>query len=148
MKLNIEVTSETLPREFVALARLFNELGGSTVQVNVVTEPATAAPVTAEPATAEPVEPVIETRRRRRTKVEMEAGAKPEVVEPEVVEPEVAGEEKAFSEGDVQALATLIARSKGPDVVRNKIAELGCARISALTAKQINELGTFLESQK
>ena len=56
--------------------------------------------------------------------------------------------EKAFTEGEVQALATLIARSKGPDVVRNKITELGGTRISALTAAQINKLGAYLESQK
>lgn len=56
--------------------------------------------------------------------------------------------EKAFTEGEVQALATLIARSKGPDIVRNKITELGGTRISALTAAQINKLGAFLESQK
>lgn len=56
--------------------------------------------------------------------------------------------ERAFTEGEVQALATLIARSKGPDVVRNKITELGGTRISALSAAQINKLGAFLESQK
>jgi len=56
--------------------------------------------------------------------------------------------EKAFTEAEVQQLATLVARTKGPDVVKGKIAELGAARISMLTAAQLNQLGAFLEAQK
>jgi hypothetical protein len=55
---------------------------------------------------------------------------------------------KTYTEADVQALATVVARAKGPDVVKDKIAELGGARIADLDAEKLNSLGAFLETQK
>lgn len=55
---------------------------------------------------------------------------------------------KTYTESEAQQLATVIARSKGPQVVKDKIAELGAGRIGDLTAEQLNELGTYLESLK
>lgn len=55
---------------------------------------------------------------------------------------------KTFTEAEAQQLATVIARTKGPQVVKDKIAELGAVRIGDLTADQLNELGNFLEAQK
>jgi len=48
----------------------------------------------------------------------------------------------------VQNLASSVARAKGPQIVKDKIAELGATRIAALTADQLNSLGAFLETQK
>ena len=59
-----------------------------------------------------------------------------------------AGAGKSYTEPEVQALATLVARTKGASVVKDKIAELGGQRIAALTPEQLNELGAFLETQK
>lgn len=55
---------------------------------------------------------------------------------------------KTFTEAETQQLATVVARTKGPQVVKDKIAELGATRIGDLTADQLNELGNFLEAQK
>ena len=55
---------------------------------------------------------------------------------------------KTYTEADVQALATLVARAHGPDVVKEKIAELGGARIADLDAAKLNALGAFLETKK
>lgn len=91
------------------------------------------------------------------------AASQPVVQEPEVVveQPPVdefekvaatstapAAGGKTFTEAEAQQLATVIARTKGPQVVKDKIAELGAVRIGDLTADQLNELGNFLEAQK
>jgi len=55
---------------------------------------------------------------------------------------------KTYTEAEAQQLATVIARTKGPQVVKDKIAALGATRIGDLTADQLNELGNFLEAQK
>ena len=55
---------------------------------------------------------------------------------------------KTFTEAEAQQLATVVARTKGPQVVKDKIAELGATRIGDLTADQLNELGNFLEARK
>ena len=63
----------------------------------------------------------------------------------------VAGEidrDKTYTEAEVQTLASVVARSKGAQVVKEKIAELGKARIADLDPNQLNQLGKFLESQK
>jgi len=55
---------------------------------------------------------------------------------------------KTYTEAEVQNLASSVARVKGPQIVKDKIAELGASRIAALTADQLNSLGAFLETQK
>ena len=84
-----------------------------------------------------------------------EAAAVTEAATAVVEEPKVDEFEKAvvtggktFTEAEAQQLATVVARTKGPQVVKDKIAELGATRIGDLTADQLNELGNFLEAQK
>lgn len=55
---------------------------------------------------------------------------------------------KAYSEAEVQTLASVVARTKGAGIVKDKIAELGKARIAELDPNQLNLLGAFLEGQK
>lgn len=67
---------------------------------------------------------------------------------PEEFETVAATGGKTYVEADVQQLAAVVARSKGPNVVKDKIAELGATRIAALTAEQLNLLGAYLDSLK
>jgi len=55
---------------------------------------------------------------------------------------------KTYTEAEVQNLASSVARVKGPQIVKDKITELGATRIAALTADQLNSLGAYLETQK
>lgn len=55
---------------------------------------------------------------------------------------------KTYTEAEVQNLASSVARAKGPQIVKDKIAELGATRIAALSVDQLNSLGAFLETQK
>ena len=55
---------------------------------------------------------------------------------------------KTYTQAEVQALASAIARTKGPQLVKDKIAELGVDRIGALTQEGIDALGAYLEAQK
>ena len=55
---------------------------------------------------------------------------------------------RTYLEAEVQTLASVTARSKGAQVVKDKIASLGKARIADLDADQLNALGAFLESLK
>ena len=55
---------------------------------------------------------------------------------------------EAYSEAEVQTLASVVARTKGAGIVKDKIAELGKARIAELDPNQLNLLGAFLEGQK
>lgn len=55
---------------------------------------------------------------------------------------------KTYSEAEVQTLASVVARTKGAGIVKDKIAELGKARIAELDPNQLNLLGAFLEGQK
>lgn len=73
------------------------------------------------------------------------AGAQPEVVNTSTGEI-VSG--KTYTEADVQQLASIVARSKGPGIVKGKIAELGGDRIAALSAEKLTLLGAYLEQQK
>lgn len=57
-------------------------------------------------------------------------------------------EGKTYSEAEVQQLATVVARSKGPQFVKDKITELGAPRIAALTPEQLNVMGAYLEANK
>jgi hypothetical protein len=51
---------------------------------------------------------------------------------------------KDYTEAEVQDLAGKVARSAGPEVVKEKIAALGASRIAELTQEQRNALGDFL----
>ena len=55
---------------------------------------------------------------------------------------------KTYTEAEVQTLASVVARTKGAGIVKDKIAELGKARIAELDPNQLNLLGSFLEGQK
>lgn len=141
------------------------------VQVQVV-QPETVTPTNEAPP---PEAGSEKTRRARRTKAEMEAAQAASAVqaeqEPVAAPPatqvaeaidtatgEITGVEefetapaaggKTYTEAEVQKLASDVARAKGPQIVKDKIAELGATRIAALTADQLNSLGAYLESQK
>lgn len=143
------------------------------VQVQVV-QPETVTPIPTNEAPL-PEAGSEKTRRARRTKAEMEAAQAATAVqaeqEPVAAPPatqvaeaidtatgEITGVEefetapaaggKTYTEAEVQKLASDVARAKGPQIVKDKIAELGATRIAALTADQLNTLGTYLESQK
>lgn len=70
--------------------------------------------------------------------------------DPQVEEFETAGAVggKTYTEAEVQNLASSVARVKGPQIVKDKIAELGATRIAALSADQLNSLGAYLETHK
>lgn len=175
MKLQINIDNETTSNDCLALVALFTALSGAPkAQVKSVCDLDRNPTVPAqEPAAAPAVEATATaTKRSRRTKAEIEAEAAAPVVAPQVEVPVVtevidtqtgeitqAAEEfetaglavtngKTYGEAEVQQLATIIARTKGPQVVKDKIAELGAPRIAALTPEQLNTLGAFLESQK
>ena len=121
-------------------------------------------------AVAQPEAP----KRRRRTRAEIEAEMIAEqnnaealalaeeapAAEPVEEAPAPAAEEfvdtntgeitstRTYTESEVQTLASVTARSKGAQVVKDKIASLGKARIADLDADQLNALGAFLESLK
>lgn len=145
------------------------------VQVQVV-QPETVTPTPTNEAPL-PEAGSEKTRRARRTKAEMEAAqaapaaqaeqepvAAPAAQATQVAEAidtatgEITGVEefetapaaggKTYTEAEVQKLASDVARAKGPQIVKDKIAELGATRIAALTADQLNSLGAYLESQK
>lgn len=75
-------------------------------------------------------------------------GESTKVAEPVDDFEKVAAGGKTYTEAEVQALAANVARTKGADVVKGKIAELGGARIAALSPEQLNSLGAFLEGLK
>ena len=172
MNLQINVTSETTPAEYRALAACFSILAGGSGNVLADPAPQTSLPPVVETqVAAEPVETneqVKATRTRRTKAAEPVVEPTPEAPPAEVVDtatgeitqaaaPDVAPEEfeaaspakgKTYGEAEVQQLATIVARTKGPQIVKDKIAALGAARIAALSADQLNELGAYLETQK
>jgi outer membrane biosynthesis protein TonB len=98
-----------------------------------------AATTAAEPAPA--TEPVVDTV------AVPEVAQQPEpAAEPAAVPAPVAPSGNTYTEAEVQKLATLTARTKGPDVVKSKIAELGAARIAELNEAQLAILGDYLTS--
>lgn len=164
MQVNAHVNSETTSAQFVALSNFFRELSG-------VPAPSAQPPVDPADLTGPevvvvggPVEDKPAVTRRRRTKAEVEAEAAEKAALDAAAEAEIKAAEEAkvdefetvaavtggktFTEAEAQQLATVIARTKGPQVVKDKIAELGATRIGDLTADQLNELGNFLEAQK
>lgn len=110
---------------------------------------AVAATVTPESAAAEAAaaaaEPVVETP----AAAEPAAEVKTEKVDTATGEiTTVVASGKTFTAPDVQSLAAVVARTKGPALVKNKIASFGADRIAALNQEQLNELGDFLEANK
>ena len=144
------------------------------VEVVAVVQDAAGATV----AEVEQVAPAVTRRRRTKAEIEAEAAEKAALdaaaeAEAKAQEDAISGEAaavaativeepkvdefekvaavtggKTFTEAEAQQLATVVARTKGPQVVKDKIAELGATRIGDLTADQLNELGNFLEAQK
>lgn len=55
---------------------------------------------------------------------------------------------KTYAAAEVQQLATVVARTHGADLVKDKIAELGGTRIADLKQEQLNKLGAFLADVK
>lgn len=166
MQVVTTVNSETTSPQFVALSNFYRELSGV---------PASAAQPPVDPA--ELSEPEVTTvtggtqqtqTRKRRTKAEIEAEAEAQAAneaalasaanaetagatstEPvDEFEKAAAASGKTYSEAEVQGLATAVARAQGPKVVKDKIAELGAARIADLNADQLNTLGAYLEGLK
>lgn len=112
------------------------ELEADEAASKVAAAGAEAATVAAEPVVTEPAV----------TTVEQPPADEFEKVAATTTTPTAGG--KTFTEAEAQQLATVIARTKGPQVVKDKIAELGAVRIGDLTADQLNELGNYLEAQK
>ena len=157
MNLHISIDNETTAPELIALAAFCDDLASNRassdtppVANTTATAPAepvrrggrkpraAAAPATAEaaaPAAAEPAAPAP-----------AEATAPDEPSKTSAEEWDATG--KTYTEADVQALATVVARAHGPDVVKEKIAELGGSRIADLDAAKLNALGAFLETKK
>ena len=154
----------------IPLASLREAISSQTV------EPATV--LDAQPGSQPPEAGSEKTKRARRTKAEIEAEAEAARIataeaearknnEAELAKIE-AGEKidtatgeittveefetvaggKTYTEAEVQNLASSVARVKGPQIVKDKITELGATRIAALTADQLNSLGAYLETQK
>lgn len=173
MHLNVHVDVETTSAQYIALANLFNELSGVPA-ASRTQPPADPADLDEPEVVVIPQTTAPAVTRRRRTKAELEAekaAADAEAKAQEEAIPEQSGVaaaeaavqnqapvdefekvaatgNKTFTEAEAQQLATVIARTKGPQVVKDKIAELGATRIGDLTADQLNELGNFLEAQK
>lgn len=59
---------------------------------------------------------------------------------------EIGSTGKKHTEGSVQAMASTIARTKGPQVIKDKIAELGADRIGTLTPENLQAMGNYLET--
>ena len=172
MQLHISIDGQSTTGELLALAAFAEQLADYRAPATVGGEVAVA--VTTQTADAPPA--TTTTRRSRRTKAEIEADkapargnsdpeeAPPEPAaathavteatepaadtEPDASEPAAEVSGKTYTEADVQALATVVARAHGPDVVKDKIAELGGARIADLDAAKLSALGAFLEAQK
>lgn len=176
MHLNVHVDVETTSAQYIALANLFNELSGVPA-ASRTQPPADPADLDEPEVVVIPQTTAPAVTRRRRTKAELEAEKAAADAEAKAQEeattviPEQSGVaaaeaavqnqapvdefekvaatgNKTFTEAEAQQLATVIARTKGPQVVKDKIAELGATRIGDLTADQLNELGNFLEAQK
>lgn len=201
MFLNIEIDSNTKAYQLRALAQLMHalELGaqgeepqfesrkiGPVIQSEPIPQTAPAPEVETQSAPET-------TRRKRRTKAEIEADEaaakveKPAEENGKVADAEAAAGEttssedevvntepgeitgnteppaddfesvekttpaaggKEYTQAEVQALASALARTKGPQLVKDKIAALGADRIGALSQEGINELGAYLEAQK
>ena len=155
MQLHISIDNQSTSSELSALAVFAETLADSRAQATD-TVPGIPTPAT-EPKNA----PVRRGRGKRVTETEAaeqpttEAAQQPTTEVAEQPTTEVAEQPttevatgKSYTEADVQALATLVARAKGPDAVKEKIAELGGARIADLDADKLNQLGAFLEEQK
>lgn len=189
MQIKAKVGGNTTSGEFRALAIFFDALAQNKASelIPAAEQPAqlptaetkvivSDAPVQDQPQGVEQTAAEVETtRRRRRTKAEIEADeAAKKSAEPEARAAEVEGVDtatgeitttpveefekvanepavtngKTYSEAEVQTLASVVARTKGAGIVKDKIAELGKARIAELDPNQLNLLGAFLEGQK
>ena len=155
MNLHISIDNETTAPELIALAAFCDDLASNRASdtppvVNTAAvpqaepvrrggrKPRATAPATTEaaaPATTEAAAPAT-----------TEAAAPAEPGKTSAEDWDAGG--KTYTEADVQALATVVARAHGPDVVKEKIAELGGARIADLDAGKLNALGAFLETKK
>ena len=202
MQIKAKVGGNTTSGEFRALAIFFDALAQNkaselipapeqpaqlpTAETKVIVSD---APVQDQPQGVEQTAAEVETtRRRRRTKAEIEADEaakkQAEINNDEAAEAEAKNQEtaaaaaetvdtgtgeitttpveefekvanepavtngKTYSEAEVQTLASVVARTKGAGIVKDKIAELGKARIAELDPNQLNLLGAFLEGQK
>ena len=201
MQIKAKVGGNTTSGEFRALAIFFDALAQNkaselipapeqpaqlpTAETKVIVSD---APVQDQAQGVEQTAAEVETtRRRRRTKAEIEADEaakkQAEINNDEAAEAEAKNQEttaaaetidtstgeittapveefekvaaepavtngKTYSEAEVQTLASVVARTKGAGIVKDKIAELGKARIAELDPNQLNLLGAFLEGQK
>ena len=155
MNLNITIGNETTAPELIALAAFCDDLASNR---------ASDTPPVVNTAATPPAEPVRRGGRKPRAAApapaEATAPAPAEATAPAPAEATAPAEPgktsaeeldatgKTYTEADVQALATVVARAHGPDVVKEKIAELGGARIADLDVGKLNALGAFLETKK
>ena len=139
MNLHILIDNETTAPELIALAAFCDDLASNR---------ASDTPPVVNTAAVPQAEPVRRGGRKPRATApattEAAAPAEPGKISAE--DRDAGG--KTYTEADVQALATVVARAHGPDVVKEKIAELGGARIADLDAGKLNALGAFLETKK
>lgn len=167
MNVTITVFDATTAAELDAASTFLSDLAGIRSEYDapkdvpaasaepVATEAATPARRTRKPraaAQAPAAEPTVAAEPAAAEPTEVPAATEAPVAEAPIAEPTAADSEwehtsKTYTEADVQALATLVARAKGPDTVKDKIAELGGARIADLDAAKLNALGAFLEAQ-
>lgn len=169
MHATIHFDSETTAAQYIAISNFARELSGVPAASAPALPPADPADLSEPEVTVVEAAPAVTRKRRTKAEIEAEAAAKveapkaeePEAEAPKAEEPVVDApaddfenvkpeptEGKTYTEAEVQQLATVVARSKGPGVVKDKIAELGASRIGDLTAVQVNALGAYLETQK
>ena len=139
MNLHISIDNETTAPELIALAAFCYDLASNR---------ASDTPPVVNTAAVPQAEPVRRGGRKPRATAPAttEAAAPAEPGKTSAEDLDAGG--KTYTEADVQALATVVARAHGPDVVKEKIAELGGARIADLDAGKLNALGAFLETKK
>ena len=178
MQIKIKIDSTTTAEQYEALSIFFSYLGEPLQEVRSCYDVEPESVVDNESIVEPVIEPVAEESKPQRAPrkakatvvdpVSVEPGPGPAVVvtpeptapaaEP-VVEPEpdpdpvLAVEDdvtsgKQYSAPEIQQLAAVIAKTKGPAIVKNKIAEFGKTLVAQLDSDQLNELGAFLESQK
>lgn len=160
MYINVNIDGSTTPSQLRALSVFALALAASDLQPVAVAPIVTLAKGLAPVDSVQPETDAAPKRSRTKPKAEAlgeppaetEAPAEPPAddgpYEPVVPKDTIAQDTikgKQYAESDVQKLAGFVARTKGPEIVKAKISELGASRIAELTPEQLNDLGSYLE---